>query len=221
MIKAIIFDFDGSMVDTESSAYDSWQEIYREHGCELPVERWASIIGGAGLEFDACDYLAEQTGRRLDREALIARRNVRKLQLLGDAPLLPGIAEMLEEGRRRGLKLGLASSSDRAWVFGHLNRLGVTPLLEAIVCAEDVRQVKPAPDLYLEAARRLGVLPSQALAIEDSLNGVRAAKAAGMACVAVPNAFLQNADFTIADLRLASLADLPPDELVGRFAGRR
>ena len=214
MFKALIFDFDGLMVDTESSAYDSWEEIYQEHGCTLPLEQWAVVLGGSGAEFDPCAYLAQLTGQTLDHEMLRTRRWQRKLALVANEPLLPGISEAIESAKQRGLKLGVASSSSRRWVMGHLERLGIASVFDAIVCADDVTYVKPAPDLYLAAVSKVGVSPHEAVAIEDALNGLRAAKAAGLTCVVVPNKFLRGCDFADADLRLHSFADLSLDQVL-------
>lgn len=214
MIKALIFDFDGLMVDTESSAYDSWQEIYQEYNCTFPISLWSTVLGGSGEEFDPCAYLAEQTGQTLDTEALRARRLQRKLELVATEPLLPGIAEAIVLGKERGLKLGVASSSSRTWVVGHLDRLEMTDHFDSIVSRDDVTRVKPDPEIYQTAVARLGVQPHEALAIEDAFHGLRAAKAAGLYCVVVPNKFSQDLDFGIADIRMMSFADLTLDELL-------
>lgn len=214
MIKALVFDFDGLMVDTETSAYASWQEIYQEYNCELPLEEWKAVLGGSGHEFDPCAYLAQRTGRTLDADALRARRLQRKLELASREPLLPGVAEAIVLGKERGLRLGVASSSGSTWVLGHLDRLGITQSFDAIVTADDVARVKPDPEIYQTAVRRLGVPPHEALAIEDSWNGMRAAKAAGLYCAVVPNTLTQHFDFTNADIRLTSLADMSLDQLL-------
>jgi HAD superfamily hydrolase (TIGR01509 family) len=214
MIKAIVFDFDGLMVDTESSAYDSWQEIYQEFGCVLPLEQWERVLGGSGAEFDPCAYLAELTGQTLDHPALRSRRWERKLALVANEPLLPGVQDAVMYAKEHGLKIGVASSSSRQWVVGHLDRLAITSLFDSIVCADDVERIKPAPDLYLTSVAQLDVLPHQAVAIEDAINGLHAAKAAGLACIVIPNNFLRGGDFSGADIRLDSLADIPFTQLL-------
>jgi len=214
LIKAIVFDFDGLMVDTESSAYDSWQEIYQEYGCTLPLGQWEKVLGGSGAEFDPCAYLTELTGQTFDHDALRSRRWERKLALVAHEPLLPGIQDAIDHAKEHGLKLGVASSSSRHWVVGHLDRLGITSIFDTIICSDDVERVKPAPDLYLTAVSRLEVLPREAVAIEDALNGLRAAKAAGLMCIVVPNKFLRRGDFSNADIRLDSFADVPLSQLL-------
>jgi HAD superfamily hydrolase (TIGR01509 family) len=214
MIKAIVFDFDGLMVDTESSAYNSWQEIYQEYGHTLPLAQWEQVLGGSGAEFDPVIYLTELTGQTFDSNALRSRRWERKRALVANEPLLPGILDAIAHAKENSLKVGVASSSSRHWVVGHFDRLGVTSLFDTIVCSDDVEHVKPAPDLYLLAVSRLGVLPHEAVAVEDSLNGLRAAKAAGLVCIAVPNKFLRHKDYSAADIRLDSFADLPLSQLL-------
>jgi HAD superfamily hydrolase (TIGR01509 family) len=209
VIKGLIFDFDGTMVDTETSAFQSWQEIYASYHCDLPLERWLKTLGGSGHEFDPAQYLIETSGLALDYQELRARRYQRKLELVAHQGLMPGVAAYLAAAKELGLKLGLASSSKRDWVLGHLERLGQSQHFEAIVCADDVHEVKPNPALYQKATVQLGLEPQQTFAIEDTINGLTAAKRAGMFCLVVPNAFLNHLPFEGADMRLGSLAEVP------------
>ena len=221
MIQGLIFDFDGLMVDTESPAYDSWLEIYREYGCTLPLSLWSAVLGGSGAEFDPCAYLAEQTGQSLDADALRARRWQRKLELCAGQALLPGVSDYLAAAKRLDLKLGVASSSSRRWVVGHLDRLGVTPAFDAIITADDVTRVKPDPEIYRAAVAALDLRPEQAIALEDAPNGLLAAKRAGLICVAVPNPLTGQLPLDYADLRVASLADVPLERLLAMACERR
>ena len=224
MIRGIIFDFDGLLVDTEIPAFESWREIYADYGCELPLAVWATCVGGSGAEFDACDYLAAQTGRTLDRAALHQRRAQRKGELVAGLPLLPGAHEVIHAARRLGLRLGLASSSSHPWVEGHLERLGVRGHFDQIACREDVARVKPDPELYRTVLARLGLQPDEAFVLEDSPNGIIAAQRAGLFSIAVPNPLTGQLPLDHADLRLTSLADLPLEQLIAlvqvRQAGR-
>jgi HAD superfamily hydrolase (TIGR01509 family) len=214
VIRGLIFDFDGLMVDTETSARDSWVDIFREYGCEFPYDAWATVLGGSGRDFDACGYLAQRTGLHLDPEELRARRWQRKLELVAAQPLMPGVAAYLVGGKRSGLTLGVASSSSLVWVVGHLNRLGAMDLFDAIVTGGDVAHVKPDPELYLLALARLRLAASEAIVFEDAPNGVLAAKRAGIFTVAVPNALTCDLPLDHADLRVTSLADLPLTDLL-------
>jgi len=215
-IRALLFDFDGLIVDTETPSFASWQEVFREHGRELPLERWATIIGTTAGGFDPLDYLEEIHGT-IDRDAVKARRYEHELQLLEIEGLRPGILEYLEEADRLKLKTAIVSSSSRQWVDRHLARLERADHFDEIVTADhDPERGKPRPTLYLEALGLLGVPAGEAIAFEDSPNGVKAAKGAGIFTVAVPNGVTASLGLDEADLVLPSLADLPLQELLER-----
>ena len=215
-IRALLFDFDGLILDTETPSYASWQEVYREHGHELPLDRWAAIIGTVG-GFEPLDYLEELHGP-IDRAAVRTRRQKHELRLLEIEELRPGILDYLEEAERRGLKTAIVSSSTRTWVDRHLVRLERAEHFDEIVTADrDQARSKPSPTLYLEALERLGVSADEAIAFEDSPNGVAAAKAAGIFTVAIPNGVTAALGLDEADLRLESLAELPLRELLDRL----
>jgi HAD superfamily hydrolase (TIGR01509 family) len=134
--------------------------------------------------------------------------------------ILPGVDEYLREAGRLGLRIGLASSSSRDWVVGHLGRLGLDGSCHFVRCWDDVELAKPAPDLYLAVLDDLQVAAPEAIALEDSPNGVAAAKAAGLWCVAVPNELTAELDLSSADLRLSSLAEMPLQQLLAHFNGQ-
>ena len=144
-------------------------------------------------------------------------RRQRYVEIVHSNPILPGILEYIQEAKRLGLGLGVASSSNRDWVEGHLDRLGILELFDSIKVSEDVAQVKPDPELYLASVSHLGTRPEDALAIEDSLNGVTAAKRAGLFCLAVPNPMTMELPLDQADLRLSSLAEIPLPSLLERL----
>jgi beta-phosphoglucomutase-like phosphatase (HAD superfamily) len=217
-IRGLLFDFDGLLIDTESPSRLAFEELYREHGHELPRDRWATVIGTLGAEFEPYTYLEELVGSPLDREALDARRRAREDELCDLEDLRPGIEEYRDEAERLGLATAIVSSSSRNWIERHLGRLGRTNGWDAIVTADgDPERAKPRPTLYLEALTALGLEPHEAIAFEDSPNGVRAAKAAGIACVAIPNPATSTLALDEADLVLESLADVPLPELLERF----
>jgi len=217
-VKLVVFDFDGLILDTEVPVYEAWQEIYGEHGVTLAFEKWAQCIGTADT-FDPCVDLQDALGRALDAAALRGRHRTRTDALIAAQAILPGVREYVDEARRLGLRLGVASSSDRRWVEGHLQRLGLRERFDVIRCADDVARVKPDPALYRAVLEATGVRAEEAVALEDSPNGVLAAKRAGLACVAVPNALTARLDLGHADLRLDSLADLSLPELLDRLHG--
>lgn len=213
-IRALIFDFDGLMVDTETPALQSWQEIYAEYGVTLSVHDWAATLG-ANAGFDAHTHLVALLRERdpllaerviAEREAILARRQARKDALSAHQSLLPGVADLLAEARAADLPCAVASSSSRRWVEGWLQRLGVRHAFTTVVTADDVTATKPAPDLFLTAAVRLGLPPAECLVLEDSPNGIRAARAAGCPVVAIPGAISGQVPLPPADLTLPSLA---------------
>jgi HAD superfamily hydrolase (TIGR01509 family) len=218
-IRALLFDFDGLILDTETASRAGWRWLYEEHGHELPDEKWALMVGTIG-GWDPWGHLEELVGEPLDRHHLDDRRLSHELTLLEAEELRPGIAAYLEAADDRGLKRAIVSSGSRTWVDMHLTRLERAVGWDAIVTADyDAARAKPRPTLYLEALDRLGVEAGEAIAFEDSPNGAAAAKAAGVYVVGVPNAVTRDLGLgEHADVVVESLAALPPDELFARFA---
>ena len=216
VIRAIVFDFDGLILDTEEPVYRSWLEVYQAHGEELPFERWVQIVGSTTTGFHPQHHLEERLGRPLPKEVLDRRIGRRTEMILANA-VLPGVVHHLDAARELGLRLGCASSSTREWVRGHLARLGILDRFHCIRCRDDVLHAKPQPDLYIAVLECLGVAAAEAFAIEDSPNGIAAAKKAGLRCVAVPNSITARLDLTEADLVLTSLGDVTLSELLRRF----
>jgi len=220
MIQAVIFDFDGLILDTEAPEFQVWQEIYQAYGCELPLTVWANAIGTSLDVFDAHKHLEALLGQALDRESIQAIRRQRCAELLRTQPILPGVQAYIADAKRLGLRLGVASSSSREWVVGHLTRLDLSTYFDCIKCSNDVPRVKPDPALYRAVLDSLGLQAEQAVALEDSPNGIAAAKAAGLFCVAVPNPLTRQLSLTQADLHLNSLADLPLEQLLAAVQRR-
>ncbi|TMF37723.1 MAG: HAD family hydrolase [Chloroflexi bacterium] len=216
VIRAIVFDFDGLILDTEEPVYRSWLEVYQAHGEELPFDRWVQIVGSTTTGFHPQHHLEERLGRPLPKEVL-DRRIGRRTEMILANELLPGVVQRLDEARDRGLRLGVASSSTSEWVRGHLARLGILERFDCLRCRDDVAHAKPEPDLYLAVLECLGVEAEDAIAIEDSPNGVTAAKRAGLRCVAIPNSITARLDLTHADVTFTSLADVTLVELLRRL----
>jgi HAD superfamily hydrolase (TIGR01509 family) len=218
-IRAFLFDFDGLILDTETASRAGWQWLYREHGHELPPEKWALMVGTVD-GWDIWGHLEELHGGPLDRERLNEQRYAHEVTLLETEELRPGISEYLEAAARHGLKRAIVSSASRRWIDLHLARLEREVGWDAIVTADhDPVRAKPAPTLYLEALDLLGVDAAEAIAFEDSPNGASAARAAGIYVVGIPNEVTKDLGLdAAADLVLGSLADLPPDDLLARFA---
>lgn len=204
------------ILETERPDYQSWREVYREHGLDLPMSVWADVIGRGHHYFDPYQELVAQLGRNLDREEVLNHRRARHLEMIAGLEVLPGVRDAIDEAERLGLLVGVASSSSRAWVVGHLRRLGLDRF-RCVRCRDDVERTKPDPDLYLAVCECLGVRPEEAVALEDSANGITAAKAAGLSCVAIPNPMTVGLDLGAADLRLASLAEVSVGRLLERL----
>ena len=219
MIRALIFDFDGLILDTEVPIFESWQELYQSYRVELPLKKFQTIIGTAAETFDPLVYLEEQLGYQLDHTRIKPLRRQRELELILTQPVQPGVQAYLQDARRLGLRIGLASSSSCEWVSGHLQRLGLLDYFDCLRGSDDVSHTKPDPELYLAALKALEVQPDQAIVFEDSLNGIRAAKAAGIFTVAVPSPLMVGVNLDLADLKLSSLTDLPLEELLKQVSG--
>lgn len=218
-IKALIFDFDGLILDTETPEYQVWQAIYREHGFELPDDEWGKIIGGYGISsFDAAEHLALLSQGRLDSVSLRDRHRSESHAITLAQAVLPGVIDYLQDARRLGLKLAIASSSPHAWVDTHARRLGIFDDFDKVICADDVGvgRTKPNPDLFLVALEELKVQKTEAVVFEDSPNGVHAAQSAGIFVVAVPNSVTSQLSIENADLTLRSLTDLSLRELLNK-----
>jgi HAD superfamily hydrolase (TIGR01509 family) len=216
-IRAFLFDFDGLIIDTESASRAGWEWLYREHGHELPPEKWRLVVGTYGA-WDPMAHLEKLVGRPLARKALDERRYAHELSLIEAEELRPGIADYLEAAERHALKRAIVSSSSQRWIDMHLRRLERAIGWDVILTADgDSTRAKPSPTLYLEALAQLEVAAGEAIAFEDSPNGVRAAREAGIFVVGIPNAVTRDFGLDEADLVLESLAELPPDELLARF----
>jgi HAD superfamily hydrolase (TIGR01509 family) len=210
MVNALLFDFDGVIVDTEVQTFQSWRDIYAEYGVDLALDDWLPAVGSGSSTsgaFDAVAHLERLTGTTLDREAVIARRSRRKAELYARAPLLPGVRERLAEARERGLPTAIVTRNREDRVRAQCGVVGLDHEWQAIVCANE-EPTRDKAELYCHALAVLGVLASQALAFEDSLSGVRAARRAGVLCAAVPNEITRGAAFDEADVVLSSLAEL-------------
>ena len=217
-IRAFLFDFDGLILDTETASRAGWELLYQRHGHELPEEKWAQIVGTTGV-WDPMAHLEELVGEPLARDTLNELRYAHERSLIEAEELRPGIAEYLAAAELHGLKRAIVSSATRRWIDGHLARLERAVGWHAIITAErDDERAKPSPTMYLEALDVLDVAADEAVVFEDSPNGVRAAKAAGIFVVAVPNAVTRDYGLDEADLVVGSLADLPPDELLARLS---
>ena len=217
-IAALIFDFDGLIIDTETPQYQTWRDVWAAHGAHLPAERWIELLGKPPTTADLHAELEEKIGRSLDRAAVKGGRGEALMRIIDGMPVLPGVREYLRDAKSLGLKLAVASGSPRDWVERFLKQRELFDWFDAIVTGEDTERHKPNPEPFLEAAKRIGAAAERCIVFEDSTNGIRAARAAGMFAVAVPNPLTHGLDFPAAgaDLQLVSMADMSLAELVAR-----
>ncbi len=218
MIRALVFDFDGLILETESPIYQSWQELYQAYGHDLSLDIWGDVIGRSEIHWDPLSDLEQLVGKQLDRTRLEEARRQREMEMIMAQPVMPGVTNYLAKARQLGLPLAIASSSPYAWVHGHLVRLGLRHYFSCVRTSDDVQHAKPDPELYISAVECLGVKPGEALAFEDSPHGITAAKSAGLFCVAVPNDLTRRLSVDHADLTLNSLLDLSLQELITRVS---
>lgn len=220
MIRVLIFDFDGLILETEEPIFLAWQEIYNEFGCQLSMESWSSTIGTSDFELEPLAELERQYGAPIDRDVVLARHHAREAQFIQEKTVLPGVCQYLEDARHLGLKLAVASSSDRAWVAGHLNNHGLLAYFDTIKTSDDVQRTKPDPDLFMAVLKELNLMPDQALVLEDSPHGVKAAQRAGIFAVVVPNVMTRDLEFEQPHLRLNSLEEMDLETLLANLNGR-
>jgi len=193
------------LVDTEWAIYDAWHRTFQSNGHPLPLDVYTQCIGSDFATWSPKTHLEELTGQAFDWHDLDTRRQEQIVRdLAGEGPMI-GVVKFLEKLKAQGVRAAVVSSSSHHWVDGWLEKLGLGHWFETVVCRGDAPRIKPAPDLYLEAVRRLGVEPSDCLIIEDSLNGIKAARAAGIEVWAVPNRVTACLDFSLAGAVFPSL----------------
>ncbi|WP_133905750.1 HAD family hydrolase [Actinophytocola oryzae] len=219
-MDALVFDFDGLLMDTETTSLLAWQDLWRWHGLELDVAGFFARHGG-DVTAERYAALAAAVGPAYDQDASHARRQAVRTELYAALELSAGIGPWLDDAEALGIRLAVASSSPREWIDGHLDRIGQRDRFELLACGDEVRAAKPAPDVYLLALSRLGVPAERALAFEDTVHGVAAAQAAGLRCVAIPHPNADPALFTTADVLLTSAAEISLESVIARAERRQ
>ena len=211
-LRALVFDFDGLILDTESSMIDAYAAVYAANGVPFDREGFLRSVGHPDFSFDPWHAFE----KRADRAALEVERRKRNKEFERGLAILPGVVALMDEAHGAGIRLGLASNSGHAHVEGHLKRLGLLDRFSFVACREDVQSPKPEPDVYRLVLNRFGIRGREAVAFEDSEVGARAARRAGLWVVAVPNPSTAQMDFPQAHLRLNSLAETNLADLQAR-----
>ena len=209
-VKAVVFDFDGTIIDTETPVFESIHQLFVDYGAE-PVTREAFIagIGHSTDELeDPYDRLGAIVGPAFVRTDAVARRRAMMADMVAAQPLRAGVMEWIDACDAAGVPLAVASSSPIEWVDHHLRERGLLDRFVTLSCAGDGAPGKPDPFVYARACADLGVEPGEAVAIEDSPPGVASAKGAGMRCIASPGPMTASLDLSAADITVASLAEV-------------
>ncbi len=212
--KGFIFDFDGLILDTESPQFLIFRDEFAKYGVAFTYQDWWKVIGTGFAEYNPFEHLASLAGDHHNSEyfhQLIDRQIAEKLD---QAQPFPGVVPFIQAARRLKIPMAVASSSERSWVRGQLKRLGLLGSFSSVITADDVSQVKPDPELYLVAARSLKLHPAECIAFEDSLNGIKSAKAAGIYCIAIPNEITLEMPLQMADQIVRSFSDLRIQDLL-------
>jgi HAD superfamily hydrolase (TIGR01509 family) len=213
-LHAVVFDFDGLVIDTEWCEYATAAAIFAEHGVELSLDLWRTFIGTTDHPHWA-DILEADLGRPVDRAELVPRRRLANWECARGLEPLPGVIELMDALVAAGVPIAVASSSPADWVVAHLEERGLLDRMVTVCSGDEVPRTKPDPALYLLAVSRLGVPASGVVAVEDSVHGVAAARSAGLRAVAVPSSLTSGMDFSSADLVVESCAELDPTVLAG------
>ncbi len=217
-LQGILFDFDGLILDTETPIFQAWRRKFRDYGKELQLEDWSEILGKSSEELGPLEGFLNTIPDPEEKKQVLAEVSQEEQGLVKKQTPLPGAVELIKRSHREGLKLGIVSSSDRDWVHGHLDRLALLDYFDHTSCADDVDKAKPDPALYHLGLEKMGVDPDCVVVLEDSPNGVLAAKRAGLFCIAVPNQLTSRLSFFDdegrPDMVLKSLDEFPWDELI-------
>ncbi len=213
MLRALVFDFDGLVLDTETPLIDAYGDVYAEHGVAFDRAEFERQIGHADFSFDPWRAF----GPGADREALEHRRRVLNRARVDRQPVLPGIRELITEAAAAGFLLGVASNSSHGWVEGNLRRLDLHRHFSFFGCKGDTPAPKPEPDVYRLVVNALGCRSVEAVALEDSSAGVKAARRAGLWVVAIPNLSTAGHDLDGAHWRVKSAEALSAVALLERF----
>lgn len=207
MIKAVIFDFDGLILDTETAWYEAYKKVlWEEYQFDLPLEEFVRCVGSSDKVL--ISYLKQAIGAPLDLEKIQELTSIIHTEEVRNLEARPGVADYLEKAKEMDLAIALATSSSRNWVEHHLSKLQLLPYFDDLITKDDVEQVKPAPDLFLKTLEVLNITPEEAVVFEDSLNGLIAAREVGIPTVIIPNPVTAGLLFENYQLKLSSMEDM-------------
>jgi putative hydrolase of the HAD superfamily len=213
----VIFDFDGLLMDTETTLLRSWQHEWQQWGLELDVATFFADHGG-DLNPERTALLAAAVGPSYDADLSLRRRLKYRAELQRVLDLSDGIRAWIDEAVAMSVRVAVASSSPVAWLEENLDRAGVYEAFDVVAGGDEVERHKPYPDVYELALGRLGLTPLRAVAVEDTAHGVDAAHAAGMRCVAIPNPYVDPMRVRHADVVLRSASELSLAETLERLS---
>lgn len=219
LIKGVIFDFDGLIVDTETTWYEAFKEVfYESHQINIDLLGYSQCIGtGNDVLYN---YFRELAGETVNCEMLEKHAAIRYETMMKAPILREGVKDYLDEAKQNNLKIALASSSSKSWVHKYLTQLNIMEYFEVINTQDDVSNIKPDPELYLKTLIDLGLSREETIVFEDSLNGLSAAKQAGIRCVIVPNNVTKHLKFENFDERIKSMGEISLSELLKRIEQR-
>lgn len=219
LIKGVIFDFDGLIVDTETTWYEAFKEVFNEsHHMNIDLLGYSQCIGtGNDVLYN---YFRELAGESVNCEMLEEQAAIRYETMMKTPILREGVKDYLDEAKQSNIRIALASSSSKRWVHKYLAQLNIMEYFEVINTQDDVSNIKPDPELYLKTLMDLGLSRDETIVFEDSLNGLSAAKQAGIRCVIVPNNVTKNLKFENFDVRIDSMGEISLSELLKRIEHR-
>jgi len=211
--KAIIFDFDGLILDTESAELVIWTKLYAEHGMVFDEQSYNLVIGSDGTHgFDPAKAMADRPGENRSPDEIRSDMRAISYEYAQSLQPLPGVLELIERARKEGFLIAIGSSAVDKWINTHLSRLGLLEKFDTIVTSDEVKSAKPSPDIFLKVLEKLDVPAENAIVLEDSHNGILAAHRAGIKAIAVPNPVTQFQDFSLASDVLESLVNFDPQK---------
>ena len=213
-VKGFIFDFDGLILDTESPQFVIFHDEFAKYGVAFTYQDWWKVIGTGFGFYNPFEHLASLAGDHHNSAYFRQMIDQQIAEALDQTQPFPGVVPFIQEAYRLNIPMAVASSSERSWVRGQLKRVGLLDSFSRVITADDVSQVKPDPELYVAAASSLKLQPAECIAFEDSLNGIKSAKAAGIYCIAIPNEITREMPLQMADQIVQSFSELRIQDLL-------